>query len=183
MSRQGVLERELKFPCADLAALRERLVELEAERLNSSAREDNQVFDRGQELRQGGCVLRLRTDRMGSLLTFKGPARYEGRVKVRAEYETRIEDPEALVRIFEHLGYEPVRRYQKKREEWRLGGVTVALDVTPIGDYAEFEGEGAETVARRCGMDLESAERRTYLELYDDHLLENPGAAPDMVFS
>lgn len=183
MSPEGTLERELKFPCADLARLRERLVELEAERLNAAAQEDNRVFDRGEELRRQGCVLRLRTDRLGALLTFKGPAEFEGNVKVRPEYETRVEDPEALVRLFGHLGYEPVRRYQKKREEWRLGGVTVALDVTPIGDYVEFEGEGAETVARRCGMDLETAERRTYLELYDDHLLENPGASPEMVFS
>ncbi len=182
MSDAG-LERELKFSCPDLAAVQERLAELQAERVSASAREDNRVFDHQGELGARGCLLRLRTDRHGALVTFKGPSRFEGHAKVRFEHQTRVEEAEELQKIFESLGYGVVRRYQKKREEWRLGGVTVALDHTPIGDYVEFEGEGAETVARRCGFDAEQAERRTYLELYDDHLRENPGAPPDMVFS
>lgn len=182
MSQEGSLERELKFPCPDLARLRERLVELEAERLNAAAQEDNQVFDRGHELRRKGCVLRLRTDRLGALLTFKGPAEFDGKVKVRPEYETRVEDPEALVKLFAHLGFEAVRRYQKKREEWRLGGVTVALDHTPIGDFVEFEGDGAERVANRCGFETAAAERRNYLELYRAYREGHPEAPPDMIF-
>ena len=68
------------------------------------------------------------------------------------------------------------------REEWRIGGVTIALDHTPIGDFVEFEGESADRVARRCGFDPDTAERRNYLELYDAHRRENPGATVDMVF-
>lgn len=181
MGKAGV-ERELKFDCADLTAVRERLSELEAERVSAAAREDNRVFDREGELEERGCLLRLRLDGQRAVVTFKGPARFEGKAKVRAEHETRVDDPEELQKVFESLGFGVVRRYQKTREEWQLGGVTVALDHTPIGDFVEFEGEGAETVARRCGFDTELAERRTYLELYDDHVRENPGAPPDMVF-
>ncbi len=76
-----------------------------------------------------------------------------------------------------------VRRYQKVREEWQLGGVTIALDHTPIGDFAEFEGERAEVVAKRCGFDPDKAERRSYLRLYEDYLKEHPDAPPEMVFS
>lgn len=177
------VERELKFHCGDLEALRERLRELEAERLGASGPEDNLIFDRRGELAAKGCILRLRTDRAGSRLTFKGPARFEGEVKVRAEFETRLEAPAELEEIFRRLGFAAVRRYQKRREEWQLGGVTVALDHTPIGDFVEFEGEGAETVARRCGFDSEQAERRNYLELYDDHLRKHPDEPRDMVFS
>ena len=176
------VERELKFACSDLAAVQERLIDLEAERLSASAPEDNRVLDREGELAARGCLLRLRTDGHGALVTFKGPARFEGQAKLRLEHQTRVEDAEQLQSLFESLGYVVVRRYQKKREEWRLGGVTMALDHTPIGDFVEFEGEGAETVARRCGFDPERAERRTYLELYDDHLRRNPGDPPDMVF-
>ena len=50
------------------------------------------------------------------------------------------------------------------------GGVTIALDHTPIGDFAEFEGDGAETVAKRCGFDPDKAERRSYLRLYEEYL-------------
>ncbi len=177
------VERELKFARADLAALRERLAELEAERLSAPGTEDNWVFDRQGELAATGCLLRLRRDRQGSLLTFKGPAQFEGGAKVRTEHQTRVEDAEELRKVLAALGYRAVRRYQKRREEWRLGGVIVALDHTPIGDFVEFEGEGAATVARRCGFAAEAAERRTYLELYDDHLRKNPGAPPDMVFA
>lgn len=182
MNEQATVERELKFATDDLAGLRERLPELEAERLGESGLEENLILDRSHELQERGCILRLRTDRQGAWVTYKGPARFDGEVKVREEHQTRVEDPEALVRVLESLGYEVVRRYQKKREEWRLGGVTVALDHTPIGDFAEFEGEGAETVARRCGFETGSAERRNYLQLYDDHLREHPESPPDMVF-
>ncbi len=182
MNERASVERELKFATDDLAGLRERLPELEAERLGEAGLEENRILDRKQELQERGCVLRVRTDRLGAWVTFKGPARFDGQVKVREEHQTRVEDPEALIRVLESLGYEVVRRYQKKREEWRLGGVTVALDHTPIGDFAEFEGEGAETVARRCGFDSSRAERRNYLQLYDDHLREHPESPPDMVF-
>ena len=69
------------------------------------------------------------------------------------------------------------------RETWRVGGVLISLDHTPIGDFAEFEGEGAEKLARRCDLDPDTAERRSYLRLYADHLVAHPEAPGDMVFS
>ncbi len=181
MSR-GPEERELKFPSSDLEAMRERLRELEAERLAAAGLEDNRIFDRDGELAGRQCLLRLRTDRLGSRLTYKGPARFEGRVKVRVELETAVEAPEALEALLQALGYQVERRYQKKREEWRLGGVTVALDHTPIGDFVEFEGDGAERVANRCGFETAAAERRNYLELYRAYREGHPEAPPDMIF-
>ncbi len=50
-------EREIKFRVDDRSALLARLVDLEAEQVNSSQFEDNWVFDRGEELRQRRCVL------------------------------------------------------------------------------------------------------------------------------
>ena len=176
------IERELKFATTDLEKLRDRLVEVEAERIAASAFEDNLVFDRDSTLASEGCLLRMRLDRHGSRLTFKGPAHFDGNIKVRKEYETRVAEGEQFEKILQALGYKLVRRYQKMREEWRIGGVTVALDHTPIGDYVEFEGESADRVARRCGFEPETAERRTYLELYDAHRRENPSAAADMIF-
>jgi adenylate cyclase class 2 len=182
VSEAPTLERELKFPVPNLDELREKLIEFEAERVGPSALEDNLVFDRGGELRKAKCILRLRMESHGSRLTFKGPPTYENRVKVRVENETRAEDPKALHKILESLGYEVVHRYQKYREEWRLGGVVVALDHTPIGDYAEFEGDRAERVAGRCGFDAESSEQRNYLRLYEDYRASHPDAPADMIF-
>lgn len=182
MSNGELSEREIKFNGVELDRLRERLLELEAERLGPASFEDNWLLDRDSELEATRCILRLRADAHGARLTFKGPASFEGRIKVRREHEIRVSDAGETRAILESLGFEEVKRYQKVREEWQLGGVTIALDHTPIGDFAEFEGEGAETVARRCGLDLETSERRNYLRLYADYRREHPEAPPNMVF-
>ena len=182
MTDEEPLERELKFPCPDLDQLRQRLAELDAERVAPPSFEDNLVLDRGGELEARGCLLRLRMDGRGARLTFKGSASYEQETKIRVEHETAASDPKALLGILESLGFEEVCRYQKHREEWTLGNVTIALDHTPIGEFAEFEGDGIEILAVRCGFALESAERRSYLKLYSDHRAEHPGAPTDMVF-
>ena len=178
------IERELKFADVDLEDLRERLETLEAEVEDDGppVLEDNWTFDRGGELQGDDSILRLRYDRRGTRLTFKGPARFEGSVKIRAEHETMVGNAEELRRILEALGYERMRRYQKYREEWRLGSVIIALDHTPIGDFVEIEGDGCETVARRLQLTTEQAEKRNYLRLYEDFLKEHPNATPDMVF-
>ena len=175
-------EREIKFPGVELEKLRDRLIDLEAERVGPPAFEDNWILDRGGELLSGGKILRLRTDGGRARLTLKGPMAFEGNVKVRQEFEVVIEDAEEARALLEGLGYGVIRRYQKMREEWHLGGVTIALDHTPIGDFAEFEGDGAETVAKRCGFDADKAEKRSYLRLYEDYLKSHPDAPPEMVF-
>lgn len=175
-------ERELKFANVEHSVLRERLIDLSAECEGSGALEDNWIFDRNDELSDAGKVLRLRVDRRGTHLTFKGPAAFDGKVKIREEHETGVEDAKRIRSILEALGYAAVGRYQKIREEWRLGSIIIALDHTPIGDFAEFEGPDCERVARRCGFDPEEAERRSYLRLYADHRNENPEAPPHMAF-
>lgn len=175
-------ERELKFAEVELSSLRERLAELEAERVHAPAFEDNWVFDRDLELKKEHRLLRLRIDGQGATLTFKGPPRFEQNVKVRTEHEARLDDAEGMRAILEALGYRVVRRYQKMREVWRLGGITISLDHTPIGDFAEFEGTGGEKVAKRCGLEPARAERRNYLRLWEDHTREHPEASEDMTF-
>jgi len=182
MRSKDNLEREIKFPGVELDKLRDRLIELEAERRGPSAFEDNWILDRGTELMKEGKILRLRTDGGKARLTFKGPMRLEGNLKIRQEHEIEVESAEQARSLLENLGFVVVRRYQKMREEWQLGGVTIALDHTPIGDFAEFEGDGAETVAKRCGFDPGKAERRSYLRLYEEHLKLHPDDPPEMVF-
>lgn len=183
MRSKDNLEREIKFPGVELDKLRGRLLELEAERLGPAAFEDNLILDREDgHLLASGKVLRLRTDGGRARLTLKGPMHIEGNLKVREELEVEVENADEARALFENLGYAVVRRYQKVREEWQLGGVTIALDHTPIGDFAEFEGDGAETVAKRCGFNAEKAERRSYLRLYEDYRTEHPDAPAEMMF-
>lgn len=182
MKHKDGFEREIKFPGVELDGLRDRLTQLEAERLRPAVFEDNWILDRNGELLSSGRILRLRADGQRARMTFKGPMSLEGNLKVREEREIDVSDAEEARALFESLGYRVVRRYQKMREEWQLGGVTIALDHTPIGDFAEFEGDGAETVAKRCGLDPEKGERRSYLRLYEEYLKKHPEAPPEMIF-
>ena len=175
-------ERELKFPAEGLETVRARLIEMEAERIGPGSFEDNWVLDKDAELQNAGCVLRLRTDGQGARVTFKGPRRFEGAIKVRREIEINVSDRESARALLEALGYRVESRYQKKREEWQLGGVTIALDHTPIGDFVEFEGERAEVVAKRCGFEESRAEPRSYLALYADYRTSHPDSPAEMVF-
>ena len=97
-------ERELKFRCresTDLSGLRERLEASDAERLSASAKEVNWILDRAGELRHAGRVLRVRSDGAGNTLTFKGPARFEGGLKIRVEREVSVGDHEEALAILE----------------------------------------------------------------------------------
>lgn len=179
-SKESV-EREFKFALDGLESMRERLIELEAERLSAPALEDNWVLDRDGELEADGRLLRLRKDGKGASMAFKGPASWDGGMKIRVENETRIDDVEETRRLFENLGFHAVRRYQKVREEWQLGAVTIALDHTSIGDFVELEGTGAETVAKRCGFSPKDGERLSYLGIYDEHRKKNPDLPRDML--
>jgi adenylate cyclase class 2 len=176
------VERELKFACDDLEAVRQRLADVGAERLAAAAFEDNLLFDREGALEKAGCILRLRSDRRGARLTVKGPATFEDGVKLRDEREVSVSDAGEARLLLEMLGYAVTQRYQKMREEWQLGSVLIALDHTPIGDFVEFEGSKAAQVARRCEFEVESAEQRSYVHIYADHLSEHPEAPPQMVF-
>lgn len=176
-------ERELKLALDDRVALRERLRSEGALRLHAENFEHNTLWDRGEQLRSAGSLLRVRRDGQGTRLTFKGPASFEGGVKVRTEHETRVDNEASLEEILRALGYVPVRQYQKYREEWRLDGVVIALDRTPIGDFVEFEGDLASAVAQRCGCDPATALEQSYLALYDNHRASHPEASSEMVFA
>ena len=106
-----------------------------------------------------------------------------GPSKLRKELEIGLANAEDALLLFQALGYSVNKRYQKIREEWRLGSETICLDHTPIGDFVEFEGAKAEAVAKRCGFDPEKAVRKSYLMLYEEHLAANPDAPRDMIFT
>src|SRR5580704_8931419 len=111
MRSKDNFEREIKFRSDDLAKLRERLGELEAERVGPAAFEDNWILDRAGDLLQKGWILRVRSDGTRSHLTLKGPMHMEGKLKVREELEFGIESAEEARALFELLGYNVVRRY------------------------------------------------------------------------
>lgn len=181
------METELKIPVADLAQVRSKLADRGATRTSDNQREVNLLLDTAdRELASRGCVLRLR--RYGALrvLTFKGPAAYEGPIKVRTEHELEIGDLETMLAVFEALGFSSIARYEKDREVWRFEGVEVVLDHTPMGEFVELEGPSSEleSVARSLGLDPADAVRGSYLSLWLEFRTHHPEKElpPDMVF-
>lgn len=179
------VEHEIKLPVADLDPVRERLASEGACCLQPKLGEENWVFDDADgHLAAAGKLLRVRRWGGEIVLTFKGPARFSDGVKSRQELETTVGDLGTLKEILAALGFKPVRRYQKRRELWRLKGITVALDETPLGSFVELEGEVARLgeLATSLGLDPATAVRGTYLDLWTAHRAAHPEAPADMVF-
>lgn len=187
MNETGV-ETELKIPTSDLASVRANLAALDASLISQSTREENLLLDTtDRELADRGCVLRLRRYGARRVLTFKGPATYDGPIKVRPEHELEIENLETMRTVFEALGFFGVVRYEKDRETWRLHGVEVVLDHTPMGDFVEVEGESEliGSVARSLGLDPSDAVPGSYMSLWSEFRARHPemDLPPDMVFT
>lgn len=188
MSRSGSpsVETEIKIPVAELASVRDRLLESGAERISEPHLEENVLFDDGAGvLSSSGCALRVRREPEAAILTFKGPVQASGTLKSREELEVRLEDAETIETILRRLGFAARFRYEKRREEFRLLGCVIALDETPIGNFVEVEGEAGEIheVVARLALPESRAVLLSYAGLYRRARERDPGLPPDMLFS
>jgi len=178
-------ETEVKLPCTDLAAVGAKLRERGATLREEKHAEHNVLYDdpRG-ELSGRGCTLRLRTAGPDVILTFKGPARFDGGLKIREEREVRVSDAAEAAALLSGIGLVPRFRYEKQRESWEHAGCTVSLDETPIGRYLEVEGNPADIrrVLTDLGLDFSEAIPYSYPSLYARRRREDPTLPPDMVF-
>ena len=188
MDKSTPTETELKIPVADLESVRARVAALDGHLVHAAQREVNILFDttRG-DLTGAGRVLRLRRIGHRHILTMKGPARYEGKIKHREELETEVGDVGILAAILGHLGAHPVLRYEKDRETWQIDPVTITLDHTPMGNFVELEGPGdhLDAVAGDIGIDASAAVVGSYVSLWQEYRTRHPELqlSKDMVFA
>lgn len=166
------LEIEIKFPDADLLAVRQRLGEQGAENLGCRF-ERNCVLDTpDRALRASGILLRLRRDGR-TVLTLKRPLAERGvadpgRFKVWEETETLVADFEAMRAILSGLGFVQSLAYEKLRETWRFEGCAVCLDRLPFRDCVEIEGSEPriEACAARLELDMRQGSAANYHQLH-----------------
>jgi predicted adenylyl cyclase CyaB len=165
--RDRSIECELKFRVSGPNAhkkLRE-LLRGRGAHLEGSYREENYRFN-GPGASTRDTTLRLRVLDGGprGFLTAKGPARFEGKVKIREETEIAVSDAHATMDLLQQLGFQVAWSYPKRRAMWLLDGVAVTLDVLEFGWYVELEGPLSvlPEMSRSLGFDPDKAIRESY---------------------
>ena len=178
--RDRSLEAELKFRlagAADQARLRARLRELDAQ---SDGAYDEENF-RFLVPSKSKVSLRLRIldGGRGGILTTKGPAHFDGGIKIREETEVEVADALTARDLLESLGYGVEFTFHKHRASWMLDEVSVTLDTLDFGFFAELEGapERLPEVARSLGLSPKQAIRQSYSAMAREHLRETKKSA------
>lgn len=178
-------EVEIKFIIHDLAALQSKLKSAGFREITPRTHEMNTLYDTADlALRRAGELLRIRQYGNEWTLTHKSKGT-TGRHKNRVELETRVEDGESLGAIVCALGYSPSFRYEKFRAEWTDGRGHVVIDETPIGNFAEVEGEPGwiDVTAHRLGITESDYITQNYAALFSAWRHETGSPASEMTFS
>ena len=168
-------EIELKFPVADVRTLRAAAGAIGFTLVTERTFESNTLYDTtDRQLRAQRQILRLRQYGGRCTLTHKRQAAgaSDTRYKTRIETESGVDDCEALAEVFAQLGYLPAFRYEKYRTEWAMstggGEGKLVLDETPIGVWAELEGEPAwiDAMLERLGVPADQCMTDSYGKLF-----------------
>jgi adenylate cyclase class 2 len=176
-------EIKLRFDTADAA--RDAVLGIGATALRGRRLQEDALLDTADAtLKRRGCALRVRAEAGRHFLTFKGPA-LPSVMKLREEIETIVGDAELVTHILEELGFRVWFRYQKYREEFAYGDVTIAIDETPLGTFVEIEGAdvGIRSTAESLGRTESDYVVASYRTLFLSDC-EKRGVEPgDMLFA
>lgn len=187
-----VQEVEIKFRVADIQALTRGLAGSGFRTVTQRTHEENTLYDLvGSPLRRRGAVLRIRQYGDKWTVTYKDKKDKKGagasnasRHKSRREIETQVHDGQALARVFEALGFRAVFAYEKFRSEWTDGTGYVVLDETPLGTFAEIEGQPSwiDKIAALLGIDESHYITASYLEIFLQWKRKTRSKASHMTF-
>lgn len=182
------IETEIKFPLTDLAEFAVRLEAAGFRLQTPRAFESNVLYDTpSRDLRARTEILRIRGYAGKWTVTHKrppegGPA--EDLHKHRIETETEVSDGAALAEVFRSLGMVASFRYEKWRTEWSDGEGHCVVDETPIGNFAELEGESGwiDRAADRLGVAREEYLTLSYGRLFDLWRESHDPSVQDLTF-
>ena len=187
------IETEIKIRVDDPAVFSLRLEEAGFHLQTPRAFESNTLYDTpDRRMRARTEILRIRGYAGRWTVTHKRlPAAETGLNsegdphKHRIETETTVGDGQPLAEIFLALGLTPAFRYEKWRTEWSDGEGHCVLDETPIGIYAELEGESAwiDRTAARLQIAREQYITLSYGRLFEQWCEEHGSAAENLTFA
>lgn len=143
---------------AEAEAARRRLVSAGASLVYEGRLEDRRYDTPDKALALRDHVLRLRVyrgERITTSLDFKGPTGYADGFKVRDEFTVGADDPVALARILEAMGYVITREIDREIVQYTLAGATVRFERYPRMDILiEVEGSPEAIEAAIAALDL-----------------------------
>ncbi|TMD39400.1 MAG: CYTH domain-containing protein [Chloroflexi bacterium] len=172
--RDRSIESELKFRVAgarDHTKLRD-LLRKRGAKLIGRYKEDNYRFNGpGKSTRNTTLRLRVLNGGPRGVLTAKGPAKFEGGVKIREETEVDVPDVHATLDMLQQLGFRVGWTYPKQRSMWMLDGVAVTLDVLDFGWFVELEGPAQvlPEMSQSLGLDPAYALKDSYSVMARKH--------------
>jgi len=184
-SRKTNSEIEVKLRVTDIHATARAIKALGAIS-HGRVFEQNTLYDTPRsDLRRRGWLLRVRMETPAKpgasigrirrvLLTSKAPMRQahgtrkSPRYKERAERELVADPSRDWPASLAALGFKPSFRYEKHRTSFRLRGLHMDLDETPVGVFLELEGQprAIDRVARALGYTPADYIRGTYWDVY-----------------
>jgi len=162
------LEIEVKFILEDKAGVRKRILALGAVSQGDWFETNIRFEDKEKSLIKRNVLLRLRKDSQATL-TFKHPPEAaDSEFKVYQETETQVSDFENTKQILAGLGFFPEQVYEKRRETFVSGPVTLCLDTLPYGDFLEIEAdkESIRQWAENLGLSWENRLLTNYLGMF-----------------
>ena len=184
-SRKTNSEIEVKLRVTDIHATARAIKALGAIS-HGRVFEQNTLYDTPRsDLRRRGWLLRVRMETPAKpgasigrirrvLLTSKAPMRQahgtrkSPRYKERAERELVADPSRDWPASLAALGFKPSFRYEKHRTSFRLRGLHMDLDETPVGVFLELEGQprAIDRVAHALGYTPADYIRGTYWDVY-----------------
>lgn len=185
-------ETELKFVVTDIPGFQAKVQQTGLILKTPRTFEGNTLFDTpDRQLRAKRQILRLREYGTHFVVTHKrvadseSPNATDARFKTRIETETDVEDAAAMAEVFCQLGFCPAFRYEKFRTQWDAPeGGHLVLDETPIGTWAELEGDPAwiDRMLQRLDVPAESCTVESYGALFLRWKEHNHSPAENLTF-
>lgn len=155
-----MIEVEVKAKINSFDIMRERLENLNAEKVKTEYQEDiyfNSPVCNFVETDEALRIRKTKTDTYEKIfITYKGP-KIDSESKTREEVEMEIEDENKCKKIFENLGFKEVRTVIKNREYYKVDNYEISLDdIKGLDSYMEIE------ITLEDGSDYSQAQKNIF---------------------
>ncbi len=172
-----MIEVEVKVLLEDPKHIERKIISLGAAPTGIENQADTYYNMPWRDFSETDEALRVRVQEGEAFLTYKGP-KMDMVSKTRKEFQVKILDENDMGEILTSLGFFPVATVTKKRKNFRLGEINIALDeVRDLGNFMEMEMSVKKAInyeekverlfklVEKLDIKRESAIRKSYLEM------------------